>query len=194
MTPQEFERFWKQQYPKSLPVGYMLREAYKERWLRVHSLPESKRYAETEAEYQEVLIRHNILLSDLLGDSSKYVLLTTGYSETPTPCHSYPQLDALVKDSKHLFSIPMHELRGEAEPYYWHFFMSERRWNKNSVDDLLLLVADNEVANILFVGVNQGCIYHPYDGGADIIVKTRTLKNVKRKKYSTWLPRNTAGL
>jgi hypothetical protein len=194
MTPKEFEQYWKLNYPKSLPIGHHLREAYKDRWFRIHGLPESKRYAETEAEYEEILKRHNAVLSDLLGDNGEYVLLTTGYSTTPTPARSYSQLGTLDGDSKALFSIPKHKLDGETDPYYWHFFMSERTWQPKSADELLKLVADNEISNILFVGVNPGRIYHPYDGGADVILESQSVRNQKRDKYSAWLPRNPHGL
>ncbi len=194
MTAKEFERHWKQSYPESLPIGYHLREVYGVRWFRIHTLPDSKRYPETEVEYRTILMRHNTLLSDLLGEGGRYFLLTTGYSSTPIPVRSYPQLQTLDSDSKELFSIPKHELEGETDPYYWHFFMSERTWSERSVDDLLKLVADGDIANILFVGINQRIIYHPYDGGADVIVESESVRNQRREKYSAWSPKNPQGL
>lgn len=194
MSPQEFEQYWRRQYPKSPPVGYQLREAYKDRWFRVHGLPRSKRYADTEAESEEILRRHNTLLSDLLGDGGDYLLITTGYSDTPAPTMSYAQLAVLAGDSRHLFTIPTHEPDEEGSPSYWHFFMSERVWEERSAEQLLTLIADNVIANILFVSVSEECIYHPYDGGADIIMKSPTLRNIMREKYSEWLPDNASGL
>jgi hypothetical protein len=41
------------------PVSHLLRRAILDRWLRVHSLPQSKRYAETDVEYEELIRRHN---------------------------------------------------------------------------------------------------------------------------------------
>src|ERR671925_44815 len=121
MTPEEFKRYWRENYPKSLPIGYQLREAYRDQWFRIHSLPDSKRYPETDSEYQVVLRRHNTLLSDLLGDGCDYILLTTGYSSTIVPVRSYPELQMLDSESMELFSIPKHELEGETDPYFWHF-------------------------------------------------------------------------
>lgn len=194
MTPREFQRYWQGRYPGSLPVGHQLRDVYKDRWLRIHSLPQSKRYAETEAEYEEALRRHNTLLSDLLGEGGEYVLVTTGYSETPEPAQSYPELTTLAGDGRHFLTIPTHEPGEEEMPYYWHFFMSDRTWKEHSADKLLVLVADNTVANILFVSTRKGSVYHPYDGGADIIAKSASLKEEMRIKYSTWLPDNIHGL
>ena len=38
------------------------------RWVRFHSLPGSKRYAENEAEYACVLSRHNVVIGELLEE------------------------------------------------------------------------------------------------------------------------------
>jgi hypothetical protein len=194
MTPQEFQQYWKEEYPKSLPIGYHLRNAYRNRWFRIHTLPESQRYPATEAEYEEILRRHNTMLSDLLGEGQRFVLITTGYSSTPGAVRPYPHLQALDSESRELFSIPKHELEGETDPYYWHFFMSERTWRKNHADGLLKLIAENEIANVIFVGVDQRRVYHPYDGGADVIVESESMRDQKMEKYYAWLPENDSGL
>ena len=49
----------------ALVVGWVLRGVVPERWVRFHSLPESKRYAESEDEEAEVLRRHLTLLDEL---------------------------------------------------------------------------------------------------------------------------------
>jgi hypothetical protein len=46
---------WRQHWPDCPPVGHKLREPYRDLWVRFHSLPESKRYAEDESEYAVVL-------------------------------------------------------------------------------------------------------------------------------------------
>lgn len=57
------------------PVGHVLRSAIAERWLRIHSLPHSKRYAETEPEYDELLRRHNELALEVLGPRNPALLV-----------------------------------------------------------------------------------------------------------------------
>jgi hypothetical protein len=39
------EAWWNNHYPEAPPVGFLLRQVYSDRWLRIHSLPGSKRYA-----------------------------------------------------------------------------------------------------------------------------------------------------
>ncbi|MFZ3566783.1 hypothetical protein ACNYS0_07350 [Streptomyces sp. BH034] len=53
---------WQQHWPNCPPVGYKLRDPYRDLWVRFHSLPESKRYAEDESEYAVVLERYNTVL------------------------------------------------------------------------------------------------------------------------------------
>ena len=51
MTAEAFQHYWTRTYPDCPPVGFRLRAAYQARWFRIHSLPASKRYAESEIEY-----------------------------------------------------------------------------------------------------------------------------------------------
>jgi len=75
MSGTECRAWWNEQFPDSPPVGFMLRQAYPQRWLRIHSLPESKRFAETKEEYTELLLRHNIVATETLGEGSRCYLI-----------------------------------------------------------------------------------------------------------------------
>jgi hypothetical protein len=194
MTPAEFNEYWQEHYPKSLPIGHLLRQAYEDRWFRIHTLPESKRYPETEAEYQEILRRHNMLLSDLLGENGEFVLITTGYSYTTDAAPHYAEYPFASGHHELLMTIPIPEGFEEADPIYWHLYLSERVWQTGSLDDLLRLVADNSIVNVLLVDVQRRCAYHPYDGGADIILESKAAKNLKKEQYSAWLSKHPQGL
>jgi hypothetical protein len=50
MTEIEFIDYWNKEYPKTIPINHQLKLIYQDRWFRIHSLPESKRYAETKSE------------------------------------------------------------------------------------------------------------------------------------------------
>lgn len=50
-------RLWEQRWPDCPPLAHELKSSYEDRWVRFHSLPESKRYAETEDEYEVLLGR-----------------------------------------------------------------------------------------------------------------------------------------
>ena len=59
---------------------------------------------------------------------------------------------------------------------------------------MLELVASDTVANVLFVSPRQQCVYHPYDGGGDVLLPSPTARDAMRARYTEWLPGNPAGL
>lgn len=195
MTPNEFRQYWTTVYPQCPPVAYRLRQAYAARWVRFHTLPESKRYAETEEEYQEILRRHNILLTEVLGDGQPVVLVTTGYSETARPV--CPQAEVLERypESHHVLSLPMNNDLGDDDtPMYWHTFIGTLVWMAGLADPLVRQVADDTVRNVLFVSTEHQRVYAPYDGGADIILPSATERDALRRRHSEWLSVHPLGL
>ena len=194
LTSRELTDYWDRNYPGCPPIGYLVRQKFQDWWFRIHTLPDAQRYAESNQEESEILRRHNSLLSSILGDGNKYVLITTGYSDSVTPIRSYPQLEPLLGPSEHWFTFPLHEFEGDDEPNYWHFFFSEKTWTPQSADELLGLVAEGVVSNVLFLGIDQDSIYHPYDGGADVFVQSELLRSSLKQKHESWLSSHPEGL
>ena len=54
---------WAAQWSPCPPVGHELRVIHPDRWVRFHSLPGSKRYAEDDAEYATLRESHRGWLS-----------------------------------------------------------------------------------------------------------------------------------
>lgn len=61
-------------------MPYSLRSAFPDKWVRFHSLPESKRYPDSEREYGIVLDRYNAVLDELFAGQEIYVI-TPDWSE-----------------------------------------------------------------------------------------------------------------
>jgi hypothetical protein len=187
----DFQRYWAKEYPASPPIGFLLREKYNDRWFRIHSLPGSKRYPENDGEMHEVLHRHNAVLDTLLRPDSAFVFVTTGYSDEPTPV--LPLLlqtdSTLSRSSTFAFTVP-----SDTGSPYWHFFVSGLIWQRGCLDSVLTQVAKNTVADILVVGQRQKCVYHPYDGGADVIVEDDETRRSLGHAFSVWLSPRTDGL
>lgn len=153
----------------------MLRQIYPERWLRIHSLPESKRYAHLEEEYVELLLRHNKVARDALGEGAQCYLIE-GFWVEPEE-HQSGWVVSLEGEE--------FNLRVEAAASIWVC------GNHNA---LLRAVADCKTAHVLFASRESGCIYAPYDGGADLIYRNEQERNERRAAYSTWLSAHPAGL
>lgn len=186
---------WDHWYPDCPPVGYLLRTAFPKRWVRFHSLPESKRYPEDESEYAEVLRRHNTILGELARPGEQVVLLTTGYSETPVPVRSYPELSELIPDLVSWRTVAMHELEDDlSRPNYWHSFISEHTWRSGFFDPIVRLVANDCVANVLMIAPDCRWTLHPYDGGMDVILDTKESRDRLRAKHRAWLSAHPKGL
>jgi hypothetical protein len=194
MTTEEFNTYWQKHYPECPPIAYYLKDVYKDRWFRIHTLPDSKRYPEFEEEYKEILKRHNLILSDLFGDDGHFVLITAGYSDTPQPVRPENEIARLMEGNRKFLTVGLHELEGDNDPRYTHLYMNELVWESHSLDDLLRMIANDEIANVMIVGVKRGFVYHPYDGGADIILESGAERDRMRRKYSAWLSKHPEGL
>lgn len=138
-----FQQYWANEYPACPPIGFLLREKYKDRWFRIHSLPGSKRYPENDDEMREVLHRHNAILDALLPPGSDFALLTTGYSDEPTPV--LPLLlqndSTLSGSSSFAFSV-----RSDMGCPHWHFFVNTFIWQRGCLDMVFAQVATDTVA------------------------------------------------
>lgn len=185
----ELTFYWMSTYGSTTP--FELRHKFHQRWVRFHSLPESKRYAESDAEHQIVLERYNSILAALAEDRESLLLLSTGYSETPTPVREDPHLAEFDPGARHWWSIAPED---DGESSYKHIFVSEWAWKRNIFDPLLLLVADWTVANIHIVSVSSNWVLHPYDGGTDVILPSTNERDRLKQKFCPWLSQHEDGL
>lgn len=175
MGETEYRAWWSEQFPDSPPVGFMLRQIYPERWLRIHSLPGSKRYGETEEEYAELLLRHNAVATETLTEGSACYLIQGFWVET-------------------------HEEQGgwvvtlEGEEQNRRFEVTETIWKHSQHDALLREVADWKTANVVFASRESGRLYAPYDGGADLIFRNAQERDELKRVYGAWLSAHPEGL
>jgi hypothetical protein len=71
-----FLSFWEQSYGGIPPFKWRLKERLPDRWLRIHTLPDSKRYAGTEAEFAEIAERQVTAAEALLDHDAPVWLVT----------------------------------------------------------------------------------------------------------------------
>jgi len=139
----------------------------------------------------EVLHRHNAVLDTLLRPDTSFVLLTTGYSDTPTPVLPLLlQTDSTLNRSS-TFAFTATSDTGRP---YWHFFVTALNWRRGCLDAVLAEVATDAIADILVVGQEQKFVYHPYDGGGDIIVRNDDERQALKQMFSAWLSPTAYGL
>ena len=81
----DIPNLWRSFYGDESPISYLLREQMPNQWFRVHSLPQSKRYAENEGEAREIMRRHNSVASEVLGENAPCIIFFPGYVEHVDP-------------------------------------------------------------------------------------------------------------
>ena len=77
---------------------------------------------------------------------------------------------------------------------YVHLYVSQMDWSTGCVDPLLRLVADDVIANVLLADAGLRWLYHPYDGGMDLIMSSAFERDALKVRHRDWLSAHPAGL
>ena len=194
MQIEEIQQLWHSFYGDVPPISHILREQFPGFWMRIHSLPKSKRYPKTPSEYSILLERHNAVATEVLGHNSNCLLLVPRYVYVGSKKERLPRL----KDSNfELFS----EIKAEDEEEDYEAEDGIRRqvwcapiiWLPHQFDFLIKTVARDR-DRCLFVSVEKGEIYAPYDGGADLFLHSFERGDELKLRYKDWLSSHPVGL
>jgi hypothetical protein len=80
MNKKDFETLWTLNYPDTVPIAHLFKHDYSDRWFRIHSLPDSKRYADNEEEWGTLVSRQNEIITDMLGLDTPILIVTGEYN------------------------------------------------------------------------------------------------------------------
>lgn len=167
-------------------VGHVLRRAMSHRWLRVHSLPNSKRYAETEAEYAELLRRHNELALEILGPRGQVVLYLHAFGDVedfPRTFSGFGWAAPLNLNGTRATVYPSPEA-DDPDLVVASFSIL---WSPQAWDPLLRDVADDRLPSVVLLNPATGEAYAPYDGGADLFLTNSERVTALAKRWASWL-------
>ncbi|WP_269940083.1 DUF3885 domain-containing protein [Arthrobacter sp. HY1533] len=166
-------------------------------WLRLHSLPESKRYPDTEAEYQEVGHRQLTLVRELctrFGSSpGELLVLTPSVSGTDVPARREFAFREILPEARCWQSIP-YDLTGRNSPTWTHVFVSEVSLEDARMRQLLRAAADGPAWDVVIFPPTLEWTFHPYDGGNDIVCSDEDFVDELQVKYKDWLSTHPSGL
>ena len=196
MTHDDFNRLWILNYPDSVPISHMFKHDFGDRWFRIHSLPDSKRYADNDKDWSILLTRQNEIITDLFGDDSNVILVTGEYNWGERTVHVVDEEEVFKKyDFSRLDNIDLYKLNSddydEGEVYRPAF--AETKWSPNQHDKLLREIA-NDKTRAFFVSFDKNIIAAPYDGGVDLILKDSLTRDIYKNKYKDWLSFREDGL
>lgn len=189
---------WESRWPRCRPIGHELRTCAADRWIRFHSLQGSKRYAETVHERSEVLARHNAILSYLFRlvepDTGRPVALVFT-SAWGAPDDRRRKSDLVAADpSASFWRSDEWDPDPESGAVWTHRWVSARPWSPGCIDALLALVGDWRTADVIVAPFSLAWLYHPYDGGADVIAPTSAERDRLAFEFGSWRPDNPQGL
>ena len=188
-------RRWSDRWSDCRPIGHEVRGCARDRWVRFHSLPESKRYADTVDEYAEIMRRHLTVLNALLeaiGRRRGVVVIVAAWSQRAEPAPLDRELAETFPRAAYWCSI-LRDLDGTDE-YWTHLYAGRSGLASDDLRGVLRLVADDVIADVIVSHDDLEWLYHPYDGGADVIASSVEQRNELRDRHSDWLSAHPRGL
>lgn len=175
----QFFKLWAKRYPGILPIGHSLSSAYKSRWMRIHSLPDSKRYPSTDAEWAILLHRQNTLINYLVPQRAPIQMVINW-----------------IEPESHLFQscdpLPLGIIQEAPDEPAYESFLIETTWENEPRNPILIMIADEQLSGVIIVAPD--CLIHPYDGGLDVIAKDPHTCHELKRKFKDWLSARPDGL
>ena len=194
MQMDRFKKYLTENFSEFPGVGYRLRDTYSTRWVRFHSLPESERYADNEAEYAIILERANLLASRILGEDTECWLVTSISEANENNCELKEWIKIRDKHKlKRSFSWkdPLEEPDDQIP---WVVYAAETVWSPRKFDDEILFTADDGYPKLFWVSKYTNGIFYPYDGGFDLILPNPQDVIFLKSEFSDWLSPHAHGM
>ena len=176
-------RWLQDPYRETFPLSHLMRTAIPHAWLRIHSLPDSKRYASNDLERQVVFERYRRFGSALLGDAAPCAVIHSRFDESMPEAEWLPKLEwVLLKQTV------------ENQEEVWNSWIADATWNPDTFRPLLMAIADDQVRSFAFLSKTTDAILAPYDGGADgFSLDAPTMLRLS-KEFQSWRSAHPRGL
>lgn len=173
---QAFREEWAQFFGDTPPFGWRLR-ARDTPWLRYHALPDSKRYADNDAERATILLRANTIGDRLLSAGSSCWYVEARFDDEGSDPNSMVEFREM----------------DDGEELVWRFHVRPVEWCACAFDAKLRAVADDEL-EVLWMRRSDGTIFAPYDGGFDLFPRSFDDVETLKEERADWLSSHPSGL
>jgi hypothetical protein len=135
------------------------------------------------------LARHRTVLDELsprAPEERELLAMTCSWSSSFKPVPQKKGISGLPKHSTYWRSV-LRE-RDEDEEYWTHVYVCRIGLHSKEIDLLLRLVAVDKTRDVILSDPTLEWLYHPYDGGADVIARSSEERDVLKARHSSWLP------
>ncbi|CAM4036938.1 MULTISPECIES: DUF3885 domain-containing protein [Tsukamurella] len=183
----EFDGAWTRRFGGTPLRAIDLRYVDRSKWVRLHSLPESKRYAESEAEYMELLRRYFAILDELRGNEQILTVVTCSFSfsRSQRPVRRNSVLAGLLPRPRYWRSVS--EGEDEHEEQAWvHLYVHRVHREAPALRELFRAAADERAVDVIVTGSEVTWVLHPYDGGSDLILPTPVERDRVSELFVDW--------
>ncbi len=201
MNTSDFKQQWATHFGQTPLVGFCFRTQLASRWMRIHSLPEAKRYPETSEEWEMLLLRQNTLLHKILGskndDETRFYLVCGEYALKKNAQDSFDEAKTATLKTCDFMPLEAIDLFQEfpqifAERQIMIPKWSEMTWKPRQFDNILQETARGEIKPF-FVSFATASICAPYEGGMDCIFSTIEARDAAKSRYAAWLSAHPSG-
>lgn len=174
---------WRSAFGDLPPAGWRLRHALAPLWMRVHALPQSKRYPDTWGEWRTLWRRHRAVGDAVLGAGARVAVLAfpdwASYRHRARPVTRPPRLSEarlFLRAAAHV-DEPDWRVRFEVAQGHWTF----EAWR-----DLISEIAHDR-RQALWFNPARRTVFAPYDGGIDVIAATPRQRALLISRFSGWM-------
>lgn len=184
-------RQWSRSWPDCPPVGYLFRHRMPDRWIRFHCLPFGRRRPADATDRRQALDRYNAVLNALVGesDSDAIRLVTVRYGQDDTAAGTEPTRVGLHRGAVQWMRVP--DPSGAAAHDLW---VSDERFSPHCLDDLLSYIIDDRTSGVVVIDSAMRWLFHPYDGGMDVIAASLPQRDELAARFAGWLSHRADGL
>jgi hypothetical protein len=177
-SQQRFLTYWNALYPETPPIHQFFKHRLSNRWARIHSLPEAKRYPDTKAEWEELERRQNAVIDSLIPQGAQIRIVI-----------NFIEIDNHLFKAFNLENIGVFvDQDGETVYQSFQFFTT---WESHSLNPFLNMIAGEQLRAFI---IGPDCLIAPYDGGMDLILKDAHTCWAFKRKFENWLSSRLDGL
>jgi hypothetical protein len=183
--------WWQSEFGEIAPRGHLLRRALSAQWVRFHSLPDSKRYAESQDEYAELQNSHFLVASALFSAGEPLYIFRAHGGETRLRGKARHQLAG--RQFREAVAVLPTESLAQDDEDRMHVRALVSKWKPDFFEVAIQLLADWQEVGVSFVSPSTKNVLCPYDGGMDVFTFSIAPQEL-RARFACWRSARPDGL